>query len=117
MQRLVYKIAPRALWEAAEGTGTFAGAPIDFQDGYIHLSAADQVRETARLYFAGEADLVLIAVDVALAGPALRWETSRGGAEFPHLYAPLALTAVAWTVPLPLEPNGVHRFPDLETGR
>lgn len=117
MDRLVYKIAPRALWEAAEATGVFAGASIDFEDGFIHLSSAAQVRETARLYFAGQRDLLLIGVDAAALGEALKWETSRGGDLFPHLYAPLEFSAVDFVVPLPLGSDDVHQFPDLETGR
>ncbi|CAI9411699.1 hypothetical protein ANOBCDAF_02511 [Pleomorphomonas sp. T1.2MG-36] len=117
MDRLVYKIAPRALWEAAEATGVFAGASVDFEDGFIHLSSAAQVRETARLYFAGQGDLLLIGVGTAALGEALKWEPSRGGDLFPHLYAPLEFSAVDFVVPLPLGPDGVHQFPDLETGR
>lgn len=117
MDRLVYKIAPRMLWEAAEATGVFAGASIDFEDGFIHLSSAAQVKETARLHFAGQTDLLLIGVDTAAAGEALKWEASHGGDLFPHLYAPLEFSAVEFVVPLPLGPNGAHQFPDLETGR
>ncbi len=117
MDRLVYKIAPRMLWEAAEATGVFAGASIDFEDGFIHLSSGAQVKETARLYFADQPDLLLIAVDTAAVGEALKWEASRGGDLFPHLYAPLEFSAVEFVVPLPLGPDGAHQFPDLETGR
>lgn len=117
MDRLVYKIAPRMLWEAAEATGVFAGASIDFEDGFIHLSSGAQVKETARLYFAGQTDLLLIAVDTAAVGDALKWEASRGGDLFPHLYAPLEFSAVEFVVPLPLGPDGAHQFPDMETGR
>lgn len=117
MDRYVYKIAPATLWREAERIGVFAGAPIDVADGFIHLSSAAQVRETARLYFAGLDDLVLVAVDVAGCGPALRWEMSRGGQPFPHLYAPLGLDLAAWTAPLPRQADGALAFPDLETGR
>lgn len=117
MDRLVYKIVPRMLWEAAEATGVFAGASIDFEDGFIHLSSAAQVKETARLYFADQADLLLIGVDTAAVGDALKWEASRGGDLFPHLYAPLEFSAVDFIVPLPIGPDGAHQFPDLETGR
>ena len=115
MDRLVYKIAPRALWEAAEMTGVFAGASIDFEDGYIHLSSGAQVRETARLYFAGQQDLLLIGIETAALGDALKWEPSRGGDLFPHLYAPLEFTAVDFVMPLPLGPDGSHQFPELES--
>lgn len=114
---LVYKIVPDDLWRKAVAAGRFDGAPVDFQDGFIHLSSAAQLRETARLHFAGENGLMLLAVRTAPLGEALRWEPSRGGALFPHLHAPLDPAAVAFAVPLPLGPDGAHRFPDLETGR
>ena len=116
MDRYVYKIAPAELWRQAEAAGVFAGAPIDFKDGYIHLSSAAQLAETARLYFADEPAPVLIAVDAAACGPALTWELSRGGQPFPHLYAPLALALVAWTAPLGRDGTGAFVLPDLETG-
>jgi len=108
---LIYKICPRALWRDAERDGVFRGAPVDRADGYIHFSTADQVAETAARHFAGEQDLVLVAVDAAALGPALKWEPSRGGALFPHLYDELQLEAVRWARPLPLGPDGHHRFP------
>lgn len=108
---IIYKIAPGSLWRAAEARGLFEGAPIDAADGYIHLSDADQVRETAARYFAGIEDLVLVAVDTNRLGDALRWEPSRGGALFPHLYAPLSLADIAWAKPLPLAVDGSHSFP------
>jgi uncharacterized protein (DUF952 family) len=111
---LIYKICPLALWRGAERAGAFAGAPVDLADGFIHLSTAAQVRETAARHFAGEGDLVLVAVEAEALGEALRWEPSRGGALFPHLYGVLPLSAVAWVKPLPLGPEGAHRFPDLE---
>ena len=110
---LVYKICPEPLWRDAETAGVFRGAPIDLQDGYIHFSTADQVRETAAKHFAGQDDLVLVAIDADALGDALRYEPSRGGDLFPHLYAPLDLKAVRWVQPLPLEADGQHRFPDL----
>lgn len=108
---IIYKIAPRALWREAETAGRFTGAPVDVADGYIHLSTAAQVRETARRHFAGQDDLLLVAVDADALGEALRHEPSRGGDLFPHLYAPLPLTAVLWVRPLPLDADG-HAFPD-----
>jgi uncharacterized protein (DUF952 family) len=110
---LVYKICPEPLWRDAETAGVFRGAPIDLLDGYIHFSTADQVRETAAKHFAGQDDLVLVAIDADALGDALRYEPSRGGDLFPHLYAPLDLKAVRWVQPLPLEADGQHRFPDL----
>lgn len=114
MSRIVYKIAPEALWREAESIGRFTGAPIDVADGFIHFSTASQVRETAARHFAGEADLLLIAIDGARLGDALKYEVSRGGALFPHLYAPLDLGAVLWVRPMPLGDDGAHRFPALE---
>src|SRR6185437_12691408 len=110
---LIYKICPRTLWQETERDGVFRGAPVDRADGYIHFSTAEQVRETAAKHFAGQDDLVLVAVDTAALGPALKWEPSRGGALFPHLHGELIMAAVAWVRPLPLGPNGRHVFPPL----
>lgn len=115
MTTLIYKIAPGALWRKAEAQGTFAGAPVDAADGYIHFSTAAQVRETAAKHFAGQDDLLLAAIDGDRLGEALKWEPSRGGALFPHLYAALDLAAVVWVRPLPLGADGRHIFPELET--
>ena len=112
MAQLIYKIAPRTLWAVAETHGVFDGAPVDHADGYIHFSTAEQAVETAAKHFAGETDLVLVAVDAAALGEALKWEVSRGGALFPHLYAPLPLGAVVSVVDLPLGPDGRHVFPE-----
>jgi len=110
---LVYKICPRELWQEAERAGAFCGAPVDRADGFIHFSTAEQVAETAAKHFAGAADLVLVAVAADALGPALRFEPSRGGALFPHLYGDLPLDAVHWVKPLPLGADGRHRFPPL----
>jgi uncharacterized protein (DUF952 family) len=112
--RAIYKICDAAAWQAAERVGEFAGAPVDLADGYIHFSAADQVAETAAKHFAGQRDLLLVAVDADALGPALKWEPSRGGALFPHLYGALPLTAVRWTKPLTLGEDGRHVFPPLD---
>lgn len=114
MSQIIYKIAPEALWREAESIGRFTGAPIDVADGFIHFSTASQVRETAARHFAGQADLLLIAIDGARLGDALKYEVSRGGALFPHLYAPLDLDAVLWVRPMPLGEDGAHRFPAME---
>ncbi len=106
----IYKIVSRADWNAAEASGVFNGAAVDLADGFIHFSAAEQVEETAAKYFAGQSDLLLIAIDPAALGDALRWEVSRGGALFPHLYAPLALEQVARIDPLPIGADGRHDF-------
>jgi uncharacterized protein (DUF952 family) len=110
----IYKICGAAAWTAAERAGEFTGAPVDLADGYIHFSTADQVAETAAKHFAGQSPLVLVAVDADALGAALKWEPSRGGALFPHLYGTLPLTAVRWAKPLPLGRNGRHEFPILE---
>lgn len=107
---LIYKIFRAAEWEALSAEGQSAGAPIDLQDGYIHFSTAAQVPETAAKYFAGQEGLVLAALDPETLGPALRWEPSRGGALFPHLYRTLQRSEVLWAAPLPLGPKG-HVFP------
>lgn len=109
---IIYKISDAALWRTAEQAGAFHGAPVDLADGYIHFSTAAQVKETAARHFAGAADLLLIAVDGDALGPALRYEPSRGGALFPHLYGPLPMSAVIWVKPLPLGADGAHVFPE-----
>lgn len=110
---LVYKIAPTELWRAAEARGVFTGAAIDLADGFIHLSTAQQTRETAAKHFSGQRDLVLVAVDAAALGAALKWEISRGGALFPHLYGPLSMQAVRSAAAIPLDADGVHLFEGL----
>ena len=90
----IYKICPRALWQEAEKTGRFAGATIDLSDGFIHFSTAGQVKETAAKHFAGQDDLLLVAVDGKRLGTDLKYETSRGGALFPHVYGPIRASAV-----------------------
>ena len=110
---LIYKIATIEQWRRAEREGVFAGAPIDLTDGFIHFSTAEQARETAARHFAGQRDLLIIAVETEALGPALRWEPSRGGALFPHLYAPLDLASVTSTRDLPLGADGEHEFQDL----
>lgn len=110
MDRPIYKVVSRQLWDAAESEGVFRGAEIDFADGFIHLSSAEQVSETVRLHFAGQDNLVLIGVDPNLLGDSLRWEESRGGDLFPHLYGELPLSAVRSVAPLPLV-DGEHQFP------
>ena len=112
---VIYKIVPAALWRASEAAGRFAGSPVDVGDGFIHFSTAAQVRETAARHFSGVTDLVLVAVlTAAIEGPAFRWEPSRGGDLFPHLYADLPLGAVRWVRPLPFDAEGRHVFPALE---
>ncbi len=107
----VYKICTAAQWREAQAAGAFRGADVDLRDGYIHFSTAAQLAETAARHFAGQTDLVLIAVDAAALGSALRWEPARGGDLFPHLYGALAMPAVRWSAPLPLDADGRHVLP------
>lgn len=97
---LIFKITPRGDWQLAEAAGVYRGAAIDRADGFIHFSAADQVEETRARHFARQNDLVVVAVEADRLGEALRWEPSRGGALFPHLYGELPLDAVAWVQPI-----------------
>ena len=110
--RVIYKIVSESLWREAERAGVLRGAPVDLADGFIHLSTADQVVETAERHFAGQDGLVIVAVDAGRVADALRWEPSRGGGLFPHLYAPLPMEAVLWVKALPLS-SGRHAFPEL----
>jgi uncharacterized protein (DUF952 family) len=112
MAKTIYKICPEKLWREAQIAGRFDGAPIDLADGYIHFSTAEQVRETAAKHFAGQRDLLLVAIDAEPLGEALKWEVSRGGALFPHLYAPLDPAAILWAKPLALGADGSHIFPE-----
>jgi len=109
----IYKICPAALWREAERAGVFHGSAADLRDGYIHFSTAGQVAETAAKHFAGERDLMLVTVDADALGDRLKWEPSRGGALFPHLYGPLDLHAVRRVDRLPLGPDGRHVLPEL----
>jgi len=109
---LIYKIISAPEWRRAEAAGVFGGAAVDLADGFIHFSTAAQAEETAAKHFAGQTDLLLVAVDAATLGDALKWEVSRGGALFPHLYAPLSLDAIAQVAPLPLR-DGRHDFTGL----
>jgi uncharacterized protein (DUF952 family) len=108
---LIYKIFRSDEWQTLQAVGETLGAPIDLADGYIHFSTAEQAAETAAKHFAGVEDLVLAAIDTAPLGDDLKWEPSRGGALFPHLYRALALSEVLWHTPLPLT-DGRHVFPD-----
>ena len=106
-----YKILTRDQYDQLKTDGVFKGAPVDLQDGYIHLSTREQAAETAAKHFAGQDSLVMLMVDLAPFGDALKWEESRGGALFPHLYADLPLSAVAGKVVLRLDEQGKHLFP------
>lgn len=107
---LIYKIFRADEWAALDANGETAGAPVDLADGYIHFSTAEQAAETAAKHFAGAGGLILAALEAETLGDGLKWEPSRGGALFPHLYRILRRDEVLWAKPLPLE-NGAHVFP------
>ncbi len=111
--RFIYKICPETMWRAAESDGVFRGSAVDVKDGFIHFSTAEQAIETAAKHFAGQTDLLLMQVESARLGDRLRFEPSRGGALFPHLYGDLYVTSVSKVAPLPLGPDGRHVFPVL----
>ncbi len=108
---VIYKICAKRAWDEAVEQGEFAGAPVDLADGFIHFSTAAQVAETAARHFRGQQDLVLITVDARRFGDALKWEPSRGGALFPHLYGPLPVDAAISVAGLALDADGVPIIP------
>jgi uncharacterized protein (DUF952 family) len=110
----IYKICPASSWKSAVRNGVFHGSAVDARDGFIHFSTAQQVAETVEKHFAGQRDLLLLRVDSSRLGGNLKWEPSRGGALFPHLYDALDLAAVSRVDPLPLGSDGRHEFPPLE---
>ena len=114
MTSSIYRIVPESVWQRAQAAGSFGGTEHDLRDGFIHFSTAAQVAETAARHYAGQTELLLVRVNVAALGEALRWEPSRGGALFPHLYGALPLSAVTSVAPLPLGPDGVHVLPALD---
>ncbi|MFK5998829.1 MAG: DUF952 domain-containing protein [Rhodobacterales bacterium] len=107
---LIYKILRKDEWAAFQTAGKTRGAPVDLQDGFIHFSTAEQATETAAKHFSGLEDLMLLACETDRFGAALKWQVSRGGALFPHLYATLKIADVHWAKPLPCV-DGQHRFP------
>ena len=107
---LIFKIFRSDEWQTLRREGRTTGAPIDVADGYIHFSTATQAAETATKHFAGIDGLHLVAVEAEPLGDALKWEVSRGGAKFPHLYREMTLDDVTWAQPLPLQ-DGMHQFP------
>lgn len=109
---MIYKIFRAPEWAALQAAGRSKGAPIDLADGYIHFSTATQVAETAAKHFAGAEGLQLVAVDGQGLGDALKWEVSRGGAKFPHLYRDMTMADVAWHRDMPLGADGTHILPD-----
>lgn len=115
MDRFIYTLVRQADWRAAEAAGAYAGSADDARDGFLHFSTAAQLRASAAKHRAGIPDLLMVEADTALLGDALKWEPASGGKRpglFPHLYAPLPLSAVVRVVPLPLGADGLHRFPD-----
>jgi uncharacterized protein (DUF952 family) len=109
----IYKVCAAAEWAAAETAGRYEGSADDRRDGFIHFSTAAQLSGTLARHFAGRDDLVLIAVDAEALGDALKWEPSRGGDLFPHLYAALPVAAALWARPLPRDAAGRHILGDL----
>jgi uncharacterized protein (DUF952 family) len=108
---VAYKVLTGAQMAQLERDGVFAGAPVDMADGYIHLSTAAQLTETVTKHFAGQDDLHLVAVDLAVLGNAVKWEASRGGQLFPHIYATLALSAAIAYGPLERAADGTVALP------
>jgi uncharacterized protein (DUF952 family) len=102
----IYKILPRRDWEAARGAGAYQGSAVDHADGFIHFSTGEQAQETARRHFHGQTDLVVLEIEADDLGEALRWEPSRGGALFPHLYGALDCRLVRAVAAAPLGPDG-----------
>jgi uncharacterized protein (DUF952 family) len=111
MTQMIYHMCRADEWEAAVASGTYAGSSQDKADGFIHFSTAGQIVESARRHRAGQDGLLLLAVDAGRLGDRLKWETSRAGDLFPHLYGPLDPAESAWVRPLPLGADGVHVFP------
>lgn len=114
MSEKIFKIVSRAQWETAQSTGVFAGAEIDLVDGYIHFSTFNQVAETAEKHFTGATDLLLVVADSRAFGDSLKWEPSRGGELFPHLYHELNLKEVEAVHEFPLGADGKHVLPKLD---
>lgn len=110
--KTIYKIFRKDEWEACRERDAFEGSPDDIRDGFIHFSTAEQLRETATKHFSDEENIVLAAVDAEALGEALKWEISRGGEKFPHLYAPLRLSAIEETALLSRDAEGRYIFPE-----
>jgi len=115
MEPIIYTMVRDADWQDARAAGAYRGSAEDAQDGFLHFSTASQLRGSAAKHRAGQADLWLVAARAEALGVTLRWEPASGGSRpglFPHLYGPLPLAAVAWAMPLPLQPDGTHLFPE-----
>jgi uncharacterized protein (DUF952 family) len=115
MSRMIYHMCPEAAWQRGIAEGEYRGTDDDQRDGFIHFSTAAQIAESARRHRAGQAGLVLVAVDVVQLGDRVRWEESRSGDLFPHVYGPLFPSDVTRIEPLPLGPDGLHIFPPLDS--
>lgn len=114
MSAVAYKLLDRAEWDAARTSGLYHGSDVDRTDGYIHMSTGEQLAGTARRHYRGRSALVLLEVDLEALGPALKWEASRGGDLFPHLYAPLPVSAARRERGLSVDSGGEMRFDDME---
>ena len=112
MSNLIYHICRHDEWDAAQTTGSYCGSSQDLEDGFIHFSTAAQVRTSAAKHRSGQADLVLLTVDPDVLGDAVKWEPSRGGQLFPHLYGSLKVSGVVRVDPIDLNHKGDHIFPD-----
>lgn len=111
MDSVAYKIETRSAWAKAQSDGVYTGSALDVTDGFIHLSALDQVRTTLTLWFMGQPDLILAKIDLAPLGDTVVWEASRGGALFPHIYGPIPMSVVQDVIDLPLLADGSHNLP------
>lgn len=111
LPNVAYKVLSSGQFARWQASGTFAGAPVDLADGFIHLSTATQLAETLAKHFAGHTGLHIAAVDLSLLGEAVRWEPSRGGQLFPHIYAELTLAAVVAHGPLTYDVDGELLLP------
>lgn len=113
MKTLIYHMCKQEEWEAAQSAGAYGGSSQDRADGFIHFSTAEQIVESAAKHRAGQDGLLLLTVDAEALGDLLKWEESRGGALFPHVYGDLPVSAAVKVDPLPLGPDGMHVFPNL----
>jgi uncharacterized protein (DUF952 family) len=111
-EALIYHVCEAAAWRAAQGAGAYTGSADDLRDGFMHFSTFAQVRTSVAIHRAGQAGLVMLVVAADKLGPALKWEPSRGGQLFPHLYGDLPMDAVVEAIDLSLDGNGMHQFPD-----
>ena len=110
----IYRLCEKNDWDHALTLGVYRGTDLDIQDGYIHLSTAEQVMETAKIYFCGVEHLLLLRINANELGDDLRWEKSRNGEIFPHFYGPLKTEFIRTITELKLDDNGIHIFPTLE---